>query len=256
MPSDSVHAPIRRRKLYEDVVARIEGMIHGGRFSTGDRLPSEREIMEELGVGRSAVREAMLSLQKMGLVSLRSGERARVTAPSPSALVQELSGAARFLLSQEDGVRQFQEARMLFEVGLARIAAQRATADDIAGLRDALDRNKACIGNHAAFLRSDVEFHFAIATIPGNPIFTSFHDAVVEWLVEQRETSGRGPTAFDDAYSAHERIFNAIAMHDPCAAQLAMEAHLQQVSVHYWRARNSGNLAARQANRNNRGEYG
>lgn len=237
MQPDPVQAPIRRRKLYEDVVERIEGMIHSGRFSTGDQLPSERELMEELGVGRSAVREAMLSLQKMGLVTLRSGERARVTTPSPTALVQELSGAARFLLTQENGMRQFQEARMLFEVGLARLAAQRATDDDVASLQQALERNRACIGDFTSFMRTDVDFHFAIAVIPRNPIFTSLHDAVVEWLVEQRETSGRGPTAFDDAYRAHEQIYKAIAARDPAEAQRAMEDHLAQVSSHYWRAR-------------------
>src|SRR6516162_3262399 len=65
--------PIKRRKLWEEVAARIESMVHEGRFSPGDRLPSERELMEELGVGRSAVREAMLSLQKMGILVGRSG---------------------------------------------------------------------------------------------------------------------------------------------------------------------------------------
>ena len=121
----------RRRKLYEEVAARIEEMIHAGRFTPGDQLPSEKDIMEELGVGRSTVREAMLSLRKMGLVTVRSGERARVTTPTPNVLVNELSGAARLLLAQEGGIGQFQEARMLFEVGLARLAAQQATEEDV-----------------------------------------------------------------------------------------------------------------------------
>lgn len=232
-----IQSPIRRRKLYEEVVARIEDMIHAGRFSPGDQLPSEREIMEELGVGRSAVREALLALQKMGLVSIRSGERARVTAPTPTALVHELSGAARLLLAQDGGIRQFQQARTLFEVGLARLAAQSATADDIANLERALERNRATIGNLPEFMRTDVAFHFAIAEIPRNPIFTSLHNAVVEWLTEQRETSGRGPTAFNDAYQAHERIFRAIAARDAAEAQVSMQEHLDQVAASYWLAR-------------------
>jgi GntR family transcriptional regulator, sialic acid-inducible nan operon repressor len=232
-------APIRRPKLYEEVASRVEAMIHSGRFATGDQLPSEREIMQALGVGRSAVREAMLSLQKMGLVAVRSGERARVTAPTPTVLVRELAGAARFLLMEEGGVRQFQEARMLFEIGLARLAAQRATDDDVGSLKRALERNRACMGDVAQFMRSDVEFHFAIATIARNPIFNALHDAVVEWLVEQRETSGQGPSAAEDAYAAHESIFHAIAAHDAAAAERAMEEHLQQVSDRYWEARSA-----------------
>jgi DNA-binding FadR family transcriptional regulator len=230
-------SPIRRRKLYEEVAVRIEEMIHGGPLAPGDQLPSEREIMEELGVGRSTVREAMLSLQKMGLVTVRSGERARVTTPTANVLVNELSGAARLLLAQEGGVELFQEARALFEVGLARLAAERATEEDIANLKAALDANREAIGDYEAFLRTDVAFHFAIATIPCNPIFTSMHNAVVEWLTEQREISGRTPPAFKAAYSAHKRIYTAIAAGDPAAAQKAMQNHLDEVARFYWQAR-------------------
>ena len=231
--------PIKRRKLYEEVAARIESMVHEGRFSPGDRLPSERELMEELGVGRSAVREAMLSLQKMGILVVRSGERARVTLPTADVLVKELSGAARLLLSQESGVRQFQEARAMFEIGLARLAAEKATQRDIETLRKVLKANGGSIADHAEFMRTDIEFHYAIASIPGNPIFTSMYDAVVEWLVEQREISGRSPQAGRAAYAAHSRIFKAIEAHDPAAAQSAMQAHLEQVARSYWDAKRS-----------------
>ena len=194
-------------------------MIHVGRFSPGDRLPSEKEIMEELGVGRSAVREAMLSLQKMGLVTVQSGERARVTTPTANVLVHELSGAARLLLAQEGGVQRFQEARALFEIGLARLAAEQATPEDLRELKTALENNKASIGDNFVFMQTDVAFHYVIAAIPRNPIFTSLHDAVVGWLTEQRAMSGRAPTADRDAYAAHERIYDAIAAHDPAEAQ-------------------------------------
>src|SRR5262249_23937680 len=152
--------PIRRRKLYEEVALRIEAMIRERRYAPGDRLPSEKEIMSEFGVGRSAVREAMLSLQKMGLLSVSSGERAKVTAPTADALVKELSGAARLLLAQDGGIQQFQEARALFEIGLARLAAQRATKRDIETLREALDANGRAIGNRPDFMRTDVDFHY------------------------------------------------------------------------------------------------
>jgi GntR family transcriptional regulator, sialic acid-inducible nan operon repressor len=231
--------PIKRRKLYEEVAARIESMLHEGRFSPGDRLPSERELMEELGVGRSAVREAMLSLQKMGILVVRSGERARVTVPTAEFLVRELSGAARLLLSQEGGIRQFQEARAMFEIGLARLAAEKATKRDIEALRRVLETNRRSIADHAEFIRTDIQFHWAIASIPGNPIFTSMYNAVVEWLVEQREISGRSAEAGRAAYAAHSRIFNAIEAHDPAAAQSAMQAHLEQVARFYWEAKRS-----------------
>ena len=235
LPGGARTGPIRRRKLYEEVAVRVEAMIHGGRYSPGDHLPSEREIMEELGVGRSAVREAMLSLQKMGLVTLRSGERARVTTPTANVLVSELSGAARLLLAQEGGIKQFQDARALLEVGLARLAAERATAEDISRLEQVLEENRKSIGDRLRFMQTDVAFHFAIATIPRNAIFTSLHNAVVEWLTEQRSTSGQAPMAGKVAYAAHKKIFKAIAARDPPAAQTAMQSHLDQVVKFYWR---------------------
>lgn len=242
MSFTEIRNPIRRRKLYEEVALRIEGMIHDGRYSPGDQLPSERELMAELGVGRSAVREAMLSLQKMGLVTVSSGERARVTTPSAGVLVRELSGAARLLLAQEGGIGRFQEARALFEIGLARLAAEKATAEDIAMLGEALASNRSAIGDHARFMRTDVAFHYAIATIPGNAVFTSLYEAVVEWLTEQRETSGRAPGAAETAHAAHTRIYRAIAAHDAAEAQAAMQDHLDQVVKLYWQIMGSPEL--------------
>jgi DNA-binding FadR family transcriptional regulator len=229
--------PIRRRKLYEEVAERIEAMIHDGSFAAGAQMPSERELMETFGVGRSAVREAMLSLQRMGLVAVSSGERSRVLAPTAKALVGELSGAARLLLSQDGGVATFQQARALFEIGLARLAAQLATDADLARLRAALAANREAIGDHRRFQRTDVAFHYAIAEIPGNSIFISLHEAVVTWLTEQRAISGRLLGAGESAYAAHARIYEAVAAHDAQAAEAEMEAHLAAVVALYWKAR-------------------
>jgi DNA-binding FadR family transcriptional regulator len=228
--------PIRRRKLYEEVADRLEAMIREGQFAVGDVLPSERELMETFGVGRSAVREAMLALQRMGLVAVSSGERSRVVSPSAKVLVGELGGAARLLLMQDGGIARFQQARAMFEIGLSRLAAQIASDDDIARLRAALEANRQTIGDLARFQRTDVAFHFVIAQIPQNSIFTSLHEAVVAWLTEQRVTSGRMPGAGEAAYAAHARIFEAIAAHDVPAAEQAMQAHLEAVAALYWRA--------------------
>jgi DNA-binding transcriptional MocR family regulator len=109
------------------VTSRIQGRIVELGLRPGDQLPSERELMGEFGVGRSAVREAMLSLQRMGIVSVSSGERARVGQLTTEVMVKQLSGLAQLLLAQPKGIEQFQDARMLLEVGLARVAAQGAT---------------------------------------------------------------------------------------------------------------------------------
>src|SRR5262245_15371462 len=177
---------IRRRRLYEEVARRLEAMIQEGEYSPGDQLPSERELMKQFGVGRPAVREALFALQKMGLVAINSGERARVTRPTPGVVFASLAGAARHLLAAPDGVRHFQEARAFFEIGLARYAAQHATPGDLDTLKAALEANRKSIDNLAAFERTDVAFHYVLAVIPRNPIFTAIHEAIVAWLTEQR----------------------------------------------------------------------
>jgi GntR family transcriptional repressor for pyruvate dehydrogenase complex len=228
---------IRRRKLYEEIVDRLEAQIHSGKYAPGDQLPSERDIMETYGVGRTAVREALFALHKMGLISISSGERARVTAPSPQALIGELAGAARHFLAHPKGVRQFQQARALFETGLAHAAARHATAEDLAALEAALAENKRAIGDEREFERSDVAFHYVLAMIPRNPIFTSLHAAIAEWLLEQRSISIRVRGSARAAYRAHARIFAAVAARDAAAAQQAMQDHLDEVERYYWQVR-------------------
>jgi len=229
-----VMAPIRKRKLYEDIVERIEAAIHAGEFAPGDHLPAERELMETFGVGRTAVREALFALQRMGLVTVSSGERARVCLPTPSTMVTELSGVARHLLAQPGGVRHFQQARALFEVGLAQLAAELAQPDDIDKLRARLQANHDAIGEMDVFERTDVDFHYAIAEIPRNPIFTALHTGLIEWLTEQRTTSLRARGSARAAFRAHKRIFEAIAAKDADAAGRAMREHLAEVEQYYW----------------------
>ncbi len=225
---------IQRRKLHAEVAARIEEQIHAGRWGEGDQLPSERDLMERFGVGRPAVREALLSLEKMGLIAIRSGERARVTAPRPEFLLGQLSGAARWLLAMPGGVRHFQEARLLFETALARHAAERASAADLTALEAALENNRAALGDLAEFERTDVAFHFEIAALPGNPIFTAMHQASVEWLTEQRAISLQVPGADRRAFECHRRIFDAIRARDADRAEREMRDHLGQVAELYW----------------------
>jgi len=229
--------PIQRRKLSEEAAFRLEAMIRDGTFPLGTLLPPERALMKVFGVGRASIREALFALNRMGLVELRNGERARVTTPTPHTLISELSGAARHFLSQPNGAGWFQEARALFEIGIAGLAAQRAKDEDIERLRSALEANTAARGDISRFERTDVAFHYALATITGNPIFTAVHDALVEWLTSQRTLTLRVPGAEQRAHASHCRIFEAVAARDPERASDAMELHLREVAEFLQHAR-------------------
>ena len=223
---------VRRRKLYEEVAHRLEAMIQEGEVEAGQQLPSERDLMRMFGVGRPAVREALFHLRKMGLVEIRSGERARVTRPTPRIMIDTLAGTARHMLAAPGGVSDFQNARAFFEVGLARHAAQYATDEDLAEFEAALAANRKSLGNLVRFQRTDVDFHYVLAVIPRNPIFTAIHAALAEWLLEQRQTT-LAPGEDVVAYEAHRSIFDAVAARDADRAEQAMRAHLDYVARRY-----------------------
>lgn len=227
--------PVRRRKVYQDVAEALEGLIRDGKLGEGDVLPAERELMARFKVGRPAVREALLALQRNGLVVLSNGARARVSRPTTGRILEEFSSAARVMLANADGMRHFQSARRLFESAIARHAARHATPDDIARLREALERNEAAQGNPEQFERTDVAFHYEIVRIAGNPLFVGLHEALTSWLLEQRTVSLEYRGSDRHAIEFHTRVFEAIAAHDPNAAEAAMDAHLAHVADMYWK---------------------
>lgn len=223
--------PIKRRKLSDEAVARIEEMIQDGSFPPGTMLPPERELMAMFGVGRASIREALFALNRMGLVQVRNGERPFVTTPTPEKLIGELSGAARHFLQGPRGPESFQEARELFEIGVARLAARRRTKDDIARLKVALDANINAKGDLTRFERTDVAFHFELAVTTRNPIMVAVHDALVGWLTSQRTIALRHKSAQTVAVSGHKKIFEAVRAGKPEGAGKAMETHLKSIAA-------------------------
>lgn len=226
-------APAGQRKKFQEISEHLELLIFHGKLQPGDKIPSERDLMAEFGAGRSSVREALFTLQRKGLLAVRPGAAARVTSPSTDAMVSELSGAARHLLRQPQGVRDLQNARALLEIGLARHAALRASDEDIAELAASLEENRLAT-DQDEFLRTDMLFHYTLAKIARNQIFTSLNTALNDWLADQRRVSSRSNISFAAVYEQHKAVFDAIAARDPFAAEEAMERHLEAVARNYW----------------------
>ncbi|SDO35095.1 transcriptional regulator NanR [Vreelandella arcis] len=219
---------IERKTLSEQVAEQLEAEILEGRLSENDQLPSERDLMEQFGVGRPAVREALFHLQQLGLIAINSGTRARVIRPTAEAVMARLSGVTRQLLSKPDGQQYFQEARAMFEISLARYAACNASEEDLAKLRDALADNRDAIGDEARFKRSDNDFHGVLASIGQNPIFDAIHVALSEWLDDRRAQVLQQKDEDKAATAAHTEIIEAIESRDPDAAEAAMRRHLDR----------------------------
>lgn len=228
---------IKRPKVSDILVEKLRHEIVSGVIRVGERLPSERDLMARFGVGRSAVREALFTLQKSGHVQLRNGERALATVPSPTFVLSELAGVVRPMVASEGGMRDFQEVRILLEGALARRAAQLATDEEIEKIRAELHENQIAGDDPERLHRSDIGFHLSIAQVGDNPFFKMMHDATNIWLAEQRRTSIVIPQAAKLATRWHEKIFECIAKRDPDGAMSAMEGHLRMVRDFYWQVR-------------------
>jgi GntR family transcriptional regulator, sialic acid-inducible nan operon repressor len=225
---------IDRRKLFQQVASHLERQILDGALKPGDLLPTERDLQSAFGVGRPAIREALITLQRAGLVETSNGLRARVAMPTASDVVAGMGSAVHQMLSTKEGQLHFQAIRHFFETGLARLAARNATRAEIDALKTALEDNATAIGDRPLFISTDIAFHLAIARIPRNPIFLVLNDAMSDWLRSQRVVTLDEPDQEKIAYDAHVAIFEAIAAGNADKAEQAMADHLDQLSQAYW----------------------
>lgn len=228
--------PIQRRKLYQEVLERLMGRIRNGEIPPGGQLPSERELMDFYGVGRPAIREALQSLQRSGIVSINHGERARVALPTAESLVAQLTSGAELLLRMDpSSLEHLKEVRVFLEAGMARLAAERGDAAGVALLRQRLDAHRRLTDHPEHFVDGDLGFHTQIAAMSGNPIFPVIIDAMLRWLAEYYQSLVRAPGAEALTLAEHERIFEAIAAKDAAGAELAMREHLTRANALYQR---------------------
>lgn len=219
---------IDRRKLFEQVASHIEREILAGRLKPGDSLPPERDLRATFGVGRPAIREALITLQQSGLIEIGNGAPARVAKPNAERIIAGIIPAVQQFLSDAEGQRQLQGVRLFLEVGLVRHAAVHASEEELEQLSQALERNRRAIGNMAEAIQTDVDFHFMFAKIAGNPVFRAIYDAMATWLQAQRHAAPIKPGDYDRGYNEHKRIFEAVRARDADAAQEAMQDHLER----------------------------
>lgn len=230
----SIKRPVERKKLSQTIEEELERIIRQGELQEGDALPSERDLMEAFSVGRPSVRDALAGLARKGLVRISSGERTRVTRPTPETIISELSVMSKDFLAQPGGLKYFEQLRKFFESSLVRYAAEHATDEDIAELHQALELNKKAIKNNAQFKKTDVYFHRVIAGIPKNPIFLAIHQALIDWVIDSRKNSANFEELNKISYQAHEEIFNCIKQKDPVGADRVLNQHIDYVFEHFY----------------------
>ncbi len=197
-------------------------------------MPSERDLMEQFEVGRPAIREAMQSLASAGLIEINHGERARVAAPDTRGTFGRIGETMVHLLqTSPTTLEHLRQARILFEVGMVKMAAARATIEDIHRLRAALECQRSCAADAPAFVKADMAFHTSVAALSGNSVCVVLSEAMLDWLFEFRRDMLRLPGSELITLAEHERLLDAVAAHDVAGAEAAMVEHLTRADERY-----------------------
>ena len=224
---------VEPRRLYRQIADQIASLIGNGEFAHGSRLPAERELATLLGVSRTSVREALISLEIGGLVDVRVGSGVFVTAGSTSPASAGDKGPGPFELLS---------ARTLVEGEVAALAAVNATSDDLEALKRTIVRMTTHVDDFIIREETDREFHLGIAKATGNGSL----ELVVEGLWNQRaELWGRMQRHFHTESLArrtvhdHAAILAALVARNPDAARTAMHRHLARVVREFQRGVNS-----------------
>lgn len=216
---------VRRNKVYEEVARQIERLILK-KLQPGDKLPSERELAETLGVSRSSIRDAIRSLELMGMVEPRQGAGTIVLEVSAESLINPLANA---LKRKEELVGELLDFRKMLEPPLAARAAANATPEEIEEMEDILDRQQKKLSQGENAIAEDSEFHYTIALASGNSVVLKVLDTLMDLLRDTRERSLQVEGRPQKSVAGHRRILAAIKRHDAEGAKSAMRRHIEDV---------------------------
>jgi GntR family transcriptional repressor for pyruvate dehydrogenase complex len=216
---------VRRSRVSEEVARQIRCQVLE-KLRPGDKLPPERELAETLSVSRSSVRDAIRSLELLGLVDPRSGFGTLVCEISTDRVVNPRANA---LARRRQWVFELLDFRKMLEPALASRAAKRASPAQIAGMGEILGRQQEKVRLGDIAIDEDAEFHYCVATASGNSVVLKVLDIVMDLLLETRERSLQVGGRPRKSLSGHRRILTAIKRHNAPAAEGAMRRHIQDI---------------------------
>ena len=217
---------LRRKLLYEQVVEEIVQRIKRGIYGSGDRLPTEKELVEELGVSRNSLREAMKCLITAGLVTSTSGKGTFLSANARDLVTRE---GLLIDLSTYESVSEIIELRCIVEPESAYLAAERATAEQMEELHDVLLHLRDRITRDQHWETTGLQFHNLIARMTGNRLLISVMDSISKELYKSREYIYELIILQETEWEEHRAIYQAIRDRDPEEARVCMKKHLETI---------------------------
>jgi len=223
-PARSGFEAIHRSKVYQEVARQLERRITED-LKPGDLLPPERELVRTMGVSRDSVRNAIRTLELMGLLEPRQGIGTVVCSPR-SEPANSLTAA---LLEKRKMVAELIDVRKMIEPAMAGRAAQHISRDAIADMENILVRQNAKVLQGGLGIEEDSEFHYAIALASDNSVILKVVDVLMDLLRETRASSLQVEGRQEKSLAGHHRILSALKLGDAAAAESAMRRHLQEI---------------------------
>jgi len=224
--------PIKTKKIYEEIVEQIKQLMLDGHIKPGDKLPSERHLVDSFKVSRASIREALSALEMMGLLEVRTGEGAYIRQIQVESMAVSLSWA---LSMEKDAVLELLEVRRMIEVQAAGYAAERATFEELNELESILNSMRVGFHNSVAIgEKADHSFHYNIARATHNKITIRLMDTISDHLHHliraSRSKLYEGKYTPELLYEEHVRIFTALQNRNAEEARSQMIIHLDGVA--------------------------
>ncbi|MCR1933484.1 FadR/GntR family transcriptional regulator [Clostridium tepidum] len=221
--------PIKNAKVYEQVIEQIKTMIISGSLQKGDKLPSERELVDQLKVSRTSIREALRALEIVGLIKCKQGEGNFIRDNFDNSLFEPLSLVFMLEKSNKEDII---EVRRIIEVEAAALAAKRITEDQLKNLEYTIDEIKN-IEDEKILLKLDKNFHYEIAQASNNFILLNIINScstLIDSLIQNARYKIEIMENFDnkqELLDQHEKIYLALKKRDSKLASKLMNEHLE-----------------------------
>jgi GntR family transcriptional repressor for pyruvate dehydrogenase complex len=229
--------PIKSTKVYEQVIDQIKDMIYKGTLKKGDRLPSERSLVEQLQVSRASIREALSALEVIGLIECRQGGGNYIKTSFEDNLLEPLS--IMYML-EGSNPQEIWELRKTMEVEAVGLAANRINDEQLKELKTLLSSFN--IDEDESYnAEIDKQFHYKIAECSGNiliyNILKTVSALVEDFIKDIRRTILTDKENWDVLFSQHKEICLAIERHNSDDARQAMRQHLDYANTYLEKAK-------------------
>jgi GntR family transcriptional repressor for pyruvate dehydrogenase complex len=219
--------PIRKTRVAEEIADRVRVLILDGTFAPGRPLPAERALAERFGVSRGSIRDALRTLETIGLLVTRHGQG---TFPQELDVDRLVAPLASVLSYRHDLQDELLDVRRMFEPAVARVAATRVTDPDLADLQRIVDAQRKKLKTGRSALVEDTAFHAALARATRNRVVVSIMATLNDLLVESRKRTLKQKGRPRRSLIGHQAVIDALRQRDADAAAAAMREHIDQIA--------------------------